>query len=253
MKNDAKMSTCGAAKSGESRITIITYGLNEADVIHPQWRNSFGGELKLFPNAFNDIDDFENRRNFVSEPGEDELRLRNLMSDFLNEGIETIRLPDSDLDGVDFHGALLAGADLRRAILRMADLSHANLSRAKLSYSDLTFADLEKSDLSDADLSHSDLCKASLKKSCLRNADLEDADLEMANLSEADLRGARLRGADLRRANLRGAFFDALTEFPFSIADAKKQGLVFAESHINLKHLDPWSTPSLGGGHGREL
>ncbi len=83
-----------------------------------------------------------------------------------------LKLPNTDLSGQDFAGA----------ILRNSDLSGANLSKTIFIEADLRDSDLGNTNLSGADLSRADL----------RNADLTGANLKDVVMDGADLSGATM-------------------------------------------------------------
>lgn len=121
------------------------------------------------------------------------------------DSLNSFRLDDCSLAGVDLAGANLGGASLSGADLRGAILSGAYLRGAELENTDLLGAKLEGADLSGALLIGASLTAADLTEADLTGADLNSADLAGADLNNADLTGAALLGARLERADLTGA------------------------------------------------
>ena len=78
-----------------------------------------------------------------------------------------IRPPDTDLTGINLHGANLKGALLAKTNLNGADLRGANLSGAHLTGANLALANLNGADLRGANLSGAkNLTQMQLDQAC---------------------------------------------------------------------------------------
>lgn len=169
-------------------------------------------------------------------------------------------LDRTDLNRVDFTGALLegasfVGADLSNARLQCGDVSelilsddrqrarctnarNANFTRAKLTGAhmagvDLTGALLEEANLEGADLPHAILAGANFSGAALEKADLtggvamQGANFLIASLQGADLTGAHAQGADFSSAGMQAAV----------LSYARLQGAVLRDADLEGANL----------------
>ena len=174
------------------------------------------------------------------------------------------RLDRSDLNRVDFTGALLdgasfVGADLTNARLNCADISelilrddresarctsarNANFTRARLSGArmagvDLSGAVFEEADLVGAELQHAILAGANLASARLEKADLTGG----VDLRGANLLLAALQGADLTGVQAQGADFSNTGMQAVGLSHARLQGAVLRGSDLegaNMQQAD---------------
>lgn len=124
--------------------------------------------------------------------------------------LESEKLNQAELRGVDLHGAYghgavffeadlrdanLSWADFQRSIFRKANMESVAIRHANLDYGDFQATCLRKGDLSDADLDDADFRGAYLGLTRMKDAILKRAKFQGANLMGVDLDGARLPGA----------------------------------------------------------
>jgi uncharacterized protein YjbI with pentapeptide repeats len=139
--------------------------------------------------------------------------------DLTQTGLQGARLAGAHLEGADLAGVQLERADLAGAHLEDAVLRGAHLERARfilegahivahLERAGLAGAHLEDARLEDADLRGAHLAGADLAGAHLADADLMDAHLAGAHLEDAHLERAVLRGAHLERATLMDAYLE---------------------------------------------
>lgn len=135
--------------------------------------------------------------------------------------LNSVRLPDVNLEGAQmsgiqavnagFHKARMRGANLSASKLTEADFSGAQLDKAVLDSADVRNANFAGANLVDINLPDADARGAhftpgvNLALANLWNADLRGAWFANANLSESRMGGVDLRNADLTNANLKGA------------------------------------------------
>lgn len=119
---------------------------------------------------------------------------------------ELLRRPTRpERDPIDLTGCALSDHDLRGAQLPGAKLAKTQLNRVQFAGAVLTGADLSGADLVGTDLSNAQLAGANLKDARLEGTNLTGADLSGANLTRAKLPTSLLAGANFTRAELRGA------------------------------------------------
>jgi uncharacterized protein YjbI with pentapeptide repeats len=93
-----------------------------------------------------------------------------------------------NLEGANFHLAVVTDANFSYNTLKGVNFRSATLNRTNFFSADLSGDDLELAGLELADLRGADLSGADLELAELRGADLTDADLTDADLTDADLR-----------------------------------------------------------------
>jgi uncharacterized protein YjbI with pentapeptide repeats len=120
------------------------------------------------------------------------------------QGIEgpMLDIRGADLEGTNFHGALLADALCESArwsdaTLRQVDLRRANLHEATLAGADMRGANLDSAVLSCANLRGCDLTGSTLSNSILTGAQLSMSRLVETDVDCADLTGAYVYGASV--------------------------------------------------------
>ncbi|MGK7935941.1 MAG: pentapeptide repeat-containing protein [Xenococcaceae cyanobacterium] len=124
----------------------------------------------------------------------------------------TLSLPQKDLSGINFQGAILHQADFQKSKFahlgkneRIANLSNAHLQGVDFTKAILTNVILHQSNLTGATLSQSNLTNAQLNGSNLSSVEMIGADAEAVQLLNASLTGANLGNSKFTKANLTGA------------------------------------------------
>ena len=159
--------------------------------------------------------------------------------------LSEVELPSSNLNGINFEGAILIKANftdakLDASIFEKAIAKNANFLRANLKSANLKKADFQYCNLHESNLQGADLERADLRVARLSSVQFEGANLRGTSLINADLMAARLAGADLYAA--------LLDHVNFKFADLSGALNLHPEDLINVKSLESASLP-----HGFEV
>ena len=109
--------------------------------------------------------------------------------------LKSVDLRGTDLELVDFLGAICTNGKFQQAILHNANLCQSIFSHSSFQNTNLCKANISNAQLDNTQLQGADLTKAFLARTNLSNA----------NLAGADLTAAKLQGANLYKAILRKA------------------------------------------------
>ncbi|MEH1966853.1 pentapeptide repeat-containing protein [Nostoc sp.] len=149
--------------------------------------------------------------------------------DFSGVKMDSPRLRDAELPGINLSGAILFGAKLNRANLSGANLSYANLGSAWLEEANLTGANLSHAVVSDGVLAEADLSDTDLSYADLTACPLIGANLSRANLTgtlignEPLLKGANLTDVDLSQSKI---------DLPGGIENPRIEGAIFCNTTL---------------------
>ena len=124
----------------------------------------------------------------------------------------TLSVPQADLSGINFRGAILNHANLQKSQFmnvgrnkQVTDFTNANLQKVNLTEALLGGVILNQTNLTGATLSRANVASAQLNQSNLSGVKMIDANVTKAQLANASLTGANLGNSQFTQANLTGA------------------------------------------------
>lgn len=140
----------------------------------------------------------------------------------------SLSLPQKDLSGINFQGAILDRANFQDSQFadlgkneRITDFSHAHLKGVNFTQAKLTGVKLNSGNLTGAILSQSDLTQARLNQTNLSSVEMIGANAEAAELQNASLTGANIGNSKFTHADLTGASLGQVKALATNFSQAK--------------------------------